>query len=170
MKRDQFGQVSFDINEVAEMLYTNPDMDFANLQVQDPNLYNASVARYFNELPTLKEYRPLTVDIEEFDRMNQSQWYMPKEYRELDIAEWVLAQCQSQEQLQRAGKELLMFQERNLTDLLRFLKYFVDTMRANGVVWGLGRGSSVSSFVLYLIGVHKIDSMYYDLDVEEFLR
>ena len=105
MKRDQFGQVSFDINEVAEMLYANPDVDFANLQVQDPNLYNASVARYFNELPALKEYRPLTVDIEEFDRINQSQWYMPEEYRELDIAEWALAQCQSQEQLQRAGKE-----------------------------------------------------------------
>lgn len=170
MKRDQFGQVSFDPNEVAEMLYANPDMDFTNLQVQNSNLYNASVARYFGELPALKEYQPLTVDIEDFDRMNQSHWYMPEKYRELDIAEWVLKQCKTQEQLQRAGKELLLFQERNLNDLLRFLKYFVDTMRANGVVWGLGRGSSVSSFVLYLIGVHKIDSIYYDLDVEEFLR
>ena len=55
-------------------------------------------------------------------------------------------------------------------DLLRYLKYFVDTMRENNVVWGLGRGSSVASYVLYLIGVHKIDSMYYDLDVGEFLR
>ena len=95
---------------------------------------------------------------------------MPDDYKNLDIAEWVLSQCHTQEQLQRAGKELLMFQERNLIDLLRFLKYFVDTMRINGVVWGLGRGSSVSSFVLYLIGVHKVDSLYYDLDVEEFLR
>jgi DNA polymerase III alpha subunit len=170
MKRDQFGQISFDIGEVAEMLHSNPDVDFTNLQVQNPNLYNASVARYFGELPALKEYRPLTVDIEEFDRINQSQWYMPEEYRKLDIAEWVLSQCQTQEELQRSGKELLMFQERNLTDLLRFLKYFVDTMRNNKVVWGLGRGSSVSSFVLYLIGIHKINSIYYDLDVEEFLR
>ena len=170
MKRDQFGQVSFDINEIAEMLYINPDMDFTNLQVQDPEIYNASVARYYGELPALKEYQPLPMSIEEFDRINQSHWYMPEQYQEFDIDKWVLDQCRTQEQLQRAGKELLMFQERNLTDLLRFLKYFVDTMRTNGVVWGLGRGSSVSSFVLYLIGVHKIDSMYYDLDVEEFLR
>lgn len=170
MKRDQFGQISFDANEIAEMLYVNPDVDFTNLQVQDPEIYNSSVARYYGELPALKEYQPLTIGIEEFDRMNQARWFMPEKYQTLDIAEWVLAQCQTQEQLQRAGKELLMFQERNLTDLLRFLKYFVDTMRANGVVWGLGRGSSVSSYVLYLIGVHKIDSMYYDLDVEEFLR
>jgi DNA polymerase III alpha subunit len=46
----------------------------------------------------------------------------------------------------------------------------VETMRVNNIVWGVGRGSSVASYVLYLIGVHKIDSMYYDLDIEEFLR
>jgi DNA polymerase III alpha subunit len=54
--------------------------------------------------------------------------------------------------------------------LLRYLKYFVDTMRANNVLWGLGRGSSVSSYVLYLLGVHKINSMFYDLDIREFLK
>jgi DNA polymerase III alpha subunit len=170
MKRDPFGQVSFDINEIAEMLYANPDVDFTKLQVEDAQRYNNSVSKYFDELPRLTEYQSLAVDIEEFDRMNQDRWYMPDDYKNLDIAEWVLSQCHTQEQLQRAGKELLMFQERNLIDLLRFLKYFVDTMRINGVVWGLGRGSSVSSFVLYLIGVHKVDSLYYDLDVEEFLR
>jgi DNA polymerase III alpha subunit len=68
------------------------------------------------------------------------------------------------------GEELLMYADRNLIELLKYLKYFVDTMRANKVVWGLGRGSSVASYVLYLIGVHKIDSMYYDLDIHEFLK
>jgi DNA polymerase III alpha subunit len=43
-------------------------------------------------------------------------------------------------------------------------------MRKENIVWGVGRGSSVASYVLYLIGVHKIDSLYYNLDVEEFLR
>jgi len=65
---------------------------------------------------------------------------------------------------------LLLYIDRELIDLLRYLKYFVDTMRANGVVWGLGRGSSVASYVLYLIGVHRINSMYYDLDIGEFLK
>jgi len=57
-----------------------------------------------------------------------------------------------------------------LFDLLRYLKYLVDTMNHNQVIWGVGRGSSVSSYVLYLLGVHRINSMYYDLDVGEFLR
>jgi DNA polymerase III alpha subunit len=68
------------------------------------------------------------------------------------------------------GLELLLFQERDLFLLLKQLKYIVDTWRKNNIVWGVGRGSSVASYVLYLIGVHKINSIYYDLNIEEFLK
>jgi DNA polymerase III alpha subunit len=95
---------------------------------------------------------------------------MPEEYKKLDIAQLILNLCKTDAELQRVGKELLLYQERNLFDLLRYLKYFVDTMRVNNILWGLGRGSSVASYVLYLLGVHRIDSMYYDLPIEEFLK
>jgi DNA polymerase III alpha subunit len=72
--------------------------------------------------------------------------------------------------MQRAGQELLLYQEREMFVLLKYLKYLVDTMRNNNIVWGVGRGSSVSSFVLFLIGVHKINSLYYGLDIDEFLK
>ena len=95
---------------------------------------------------------------------------MPQQYKDMDIAQFVLEQCQDDSELQRAGMELLLFQERDMFDLLKYLKYLVDTMRENNIVWGVGRGSSVSSFVLYLIGIHKINSLYYDLSIEEFLK
>jgi DNA polymerase-3 subunit alpha len=95
---------------------------------------------------------------------------MPDEYRSLDIAAWVLDQCSTDAELQRCGEELLLYQERDAFDLLRYMKYLVDTMRAQKVLWGVGRGSSVASFVLYKIGVHRINSMYYDLDPREFLK
>jgi DNA polymerase III alpha subunit len=63
-----------------------------------------------------------------------------------------------------------MYQERDLFDLLRYLKYLVDVMNDNQVIWGVGRGSSVASYVLYKLGVHRIDSLHYDLDPAEFLR
>jgi len=110
------------------------------------------------------------IAIPQFDRMRQSRWFMPDQYRDMDIAAHVLDLCTTQEQLQRVGQELLMFQERGLLDLLRYLKYLVDVMRDNRVIWGVGRGSSVASYVLYLMGVHRIDSLYYDLDPGEFLR
>lgn len=110
------------------------------------------------------------ISIPEFDLKNQKHWFMPDDYRQLDIAEHVLGLCETQEQLQRCGQELLLYQEKDLFDLLRFMKYLVDVMRENQVIWGVGRGSSVSSYVLYKLGVHRIDSMYYDLDPQEFLR
>jgi DNA polymerase III alpha subunit len=105
-----------------------------------------------------------------FDHLQQSRWHMPEEYKQLDIAELVISLCDTPEKLQRAGHELLLYQERGLFDLLRYLKYLVDVMRDNHVIWGVGRGSSVASYVLYLLGVHRIDSMYYDLNAQEFLR
>jgi DNA polymerase III alpha subunit len=82
----------------------------------------------------------------------------------------VLDQCKTEAELQRAGEELIKFQERDLFILLKYLKYLVDTMRNNNIVWGVGRGSSVASYVLYLIGIHRIHSLYYDLSIDEFLK
>jgi DNA polymerase III alpha subunit len=73
-------------------------------------------------------------------------------------------------QLARVDLELDEFKQRNLTDLLRFLVYFVDTVRTNNIVYGVGRGSSIASYVLYLLKVHRIDSFKYNLDIKEFLK
>jgi hypothetical protein len=88
----------------------------------------------------------------------------------LDIAKHILELCKTPADLQRVAQELLLFQAQNLFPLLCYLKYLVDTMRKNKVVWGVGRGSSVSSYILYLLGVHRINSLYYDLPIEEFLK
>ena len=108
--------------------------------------------------------------VPEFHVAQQQNWHMPEEYCQLDIAVHVLSLCDSEAELQRCGQELLLYQERDLFDLLRYLKYLVDVMRTNNVIWGVGRGSSVASYVLYKLGVHRIDSLHYNLDVHEFLR
>jgi len=95
---------------------------------------------------------------------------MPDEYKNLDIAKYVLDLCVTDVELQRVGTELLLYQERNMFNILKYLKYLVDTLKSNNIVFGVGRGSSVSSYVLYLLGVHKINSLYYDLDITEFLK
>jgi DNA polymerase III alpha subunit len=174
MKYNQYGQAYTTEAELCDLLYKNPELDLSNFMVEDPGQYNQSREVTYSDLPILKRYVAVEykddVPLEMFDQRQQSNWYMPDEYKTLDIAQWLLDQCKTDAELQRVGKELLLYQERDLFNLLRYLKYFVDTMRKNKVLWGLGRGSSVASYVLYLIGVHKIDSMYYDLEIEEFLR
>jgi DNA polymerase III alpha subunit len=130
-----------------------------------------SAAVILDDIPKFIEYDKLAQETQEqFDHRCRNTWFMPDKYKELDIAELVISRCTTPEQLQRCGEELLLYQERGLFNLLRYLVYVVDIMRDNHVIWGVGRGSSVSSYVLYLLGVHRIDSMHYDLDVSEFLR
>jgi DNA polymerase III alpha subunit len=170
MKYDQYGQTYTTSNELCDLLYKNPTLDISRFQVEDSLEYNRSVAELHAELDLLDSYHSINQTVEEFDRVLQGNWRMPKEYKDMDIAEYVLGLCKADHELQRVGQELLLYQERDLFDLLRYLKYLVDTLRKNNVVWGVGRGSSVASYVLFLIGVHKIDSLYYNLDIEEFLK
>lgn len=120
--------------------------------------------------PVWQHEQQRTQTPEEFHAQRQSQWHMPAQYSTLDIAAHVLTLCATEQELQRCGKELLLYQERGLFDLLRFMVYLVDVMTQNKIIWGVGRGSSVASYVLFKLKVHQIDSMYYNLDVEEFLR
>ena len=78
--------------------------------------------------------------------------------------------CQNDEEKMRVQMEYDLFEKKNFVRVLQFLIYFVDTLRANNIVWGVGRGSSVASFCLFLIGVHKINPLLYNLDITEFLR
>ena len=178
MNYDQYGQAWTTPEELFEMLYQNPELQLDRFLVKfggetssnEAKEYNVSVGTLWAEFPKLKYTREINVPVDEFHKLQQNNWHMPKEYQSLDIAEWLLSQCKSDPELQRVGQELLLFQERDLFDLLSYLKYMVDTFRKNNITWGLGRGSSVASYALYLIGVHKIDSLYYDLNIDEFLK
>jgi DNA polymerase III alpha subunit len=170
MKYDQYGQAHITTEDATDLLYQRPDLDLSNIQFDNPDQFNAAIKVLYSDIRELQQYQQFDFDLDQFDQRNQIHWRMPQEYFKLDIAQWVLNQCETDAELQRVAEELLLFQERNLFNLLRWLKYFVDTMRANKVVWGVGRGSSVASYVLYLIGVHKINSMYYDLEISEFLK
>lgn len=169
MRIDKFGQQIFNENDICNLVLQDPTRVIKDMLVESdmsfPDIFIAP-----ESLPKLSKYQAIDFSVEEFDKQKQSTWHMPAEYKNFDIAKFVLDQCTTDEELQRAGHELLLFQERDMFVLLRYLKYLVDTMRSNNIVWGVGRGSSVASFVLFLIDVHKINSLYYDLDIHEFLK
>lgn len=170
MKYDPFGQPYVSDNNLVDLVYCQPDLKLENFLVDNPEQFNQSVQQLHADFPVLKKYIPPNIDINEFDQRNQKFWFMPEEYKNLDIARWVLEKCNTEVELQRVGQELLLYQEKNLFPLLCYLKYLVDTLRQNNILWGVGRGSSVASYVLYLIGIHRINSIYYNLPIEEFLK
>jgi DNA polymerase III alpha subunit len=123
-----------------------------------------------NGYKQVQNYIPIDTDQKTFDGVCQSEWFMPDEYKELDIVRFINNRELTHEQRERVHEELEAFRERGMIPLLRYMCYLVDFMRENNIVWGVGRGSSVASYVLYIIGVHRIDSIQYGLDWREFLR
>ena len=171
MKSDHVGRIIFDEDDVVNMIMRGQSLTNLNGLLVQPAIDLESAALILEDIPKFIDYDKLAQEtLEEFDHRCRNTWHMPDQYKQLDIAEHMIAMCDTSEKLQRVGHELLLYQERGLFDLLRYLKYLVDVMRDNRVIWGVGRGSSTASYVLYLLGVHQIDSMYYDLDVSEFLR
>ncbi len=104
---------------------------------------------------------PKSVDI--------TKWFIPDDYYP-NLTEMLYGMCETDEQKDRVSQELELFIKHGMYDILHVMKYIVDTLRANKIVWGVGRGSSVASYVLYLIGVHKIDSVKYKLPIDEFFK
>jgi DNA polymerase III alpha subunit len=168
MITDKYGQQIFTEQDLCDLYMSDPDIKLSNVLVVEPIKFNSDLE--IDGIPKLIEYTLSDQSIEEFDDKSRNNWFLPEEYKNFDIAQYVLDQCKSDAELQRAGEELLLYQERDMFILLQYLKYLVDTMRQNNIVWGVGRGSSVSSFVLYLIGIHRINSLYYDLSIDEFLK
>lgn len=168
MRNDKHGTQILTEDDLCNLYLQDPDRHLKSLMLDKDIVFDDILS--LENIPKIIVYEPNNYTTTEFDDINQGTWFMPKEYMDLDIAEYVLSKCVSQEELQRAGQELLLFQERDMFILLKYLKYLVDTMRKNNIVWGVGRGSSVASFVLFLIGIHRINSLYFDLSIEEFLK
>jgi DNA polymerase III alpha subunit len=168
MRNDIYGRQVLTENDLCEAYLRNSDSRIKNAAVA--NLVHFSNILEIKNLPSLVQHQELTIPVDKFDDQMQSNWFIPDEYKNLDIAKYVLDLCQSDAELQRVGEELILFQERDLFPLLKYCKYLVDTMRQHNVVWGVGRGSSVSSYVLFLIGIHRINSLHYDLSIDEFLK
>lgn len=125
----------------------------------------------FVEFEKLCKNYNLSVPFRVEDDVDELTWNLPDKYKDICVRDYIFEKHNlSLEQRVRVDLELMEFQERDLNDLLRFLIYFVKILRDNNIVYGVGRGSSIASYVLYLLGVHRIDSLKYNLDIKEFLK
>ena len=168
-KINDHGDVIFSEEDVIELLYTDPDFDISKLYLNDIEKYSQSLKELGIDLPVINTL-PKRPKPEIFDKENCDNWQMPEKYYQINVLQWLLDKCQNDEEKMRVQMEYDLFEKKQFIRVLQFLIYFVDTLRANNMVWGVGRGSSVASFCLFLIGVHKINPMLYNLDITEFLR
>jgi len=171
---DQYGRVVYDVYDLYDMVMSG--LDTSKIKEvswnEDFEKYNKAVKKNYVDTNILEKLETIKLDVEEFDRINQVNWFIPEEYKNIDIWKYCLDKCPPDDTvaLSRVCEELSLYDKYNIIDVLNVCVYIIDTLRKNNIVWGVGRGSSVASYVLYLIGVHKIDSIKYELDINEFLR
>ena len=166
---DKFKRPMTDETVGIEMLYKNKS--FANtefMESEDIRLYNENCAEF-----DIEKVQILTD--QDFDRINT--YLIPKHYLDIDVEDYIrrlvpngVDGTDNAEASQRVDMELTEYKARNLYPVLRVLIYIIETMRRNNLVWGIGRGSSIASYVLFLLGIHKVNSIKYNLDINEFLK
>lgn len=170
MIQNKFGEMIWSESDVMNLLMQGHDINTLTGLQTDHTVDQSMWPDIIDPMPSWSLHQEHDCTVDEYHVRQQQSWHMPDSYKDLDIAQHVLSLCHSEAELQRCGEELLLYHERHLFDLLRYLTYLVAVMQKNNIIWGVGRGSSVSSHVLYLLGVHRINSLHYNLDVGEFLR
>lgn len=171
MINDLYGDLILESTDIAELIYTDrytePVLAKQSTAIEKFNEYDKEIDSTYQDIALFNP--PVFDSIKAYDKSKQSAWNMPDKYKQLDVESWLMHRAPSGTE-DRVRYELYRFKERDLIDVLRFLVYLVDMMRENKIVWGVGRGSSIASYCLYLIGIHKVDSIRYCLDFDEFLK
>jgi DNA polymerase III alpha subunit len=173
MKVNDYGQVILNSQDIFEGLYSGKITSLDSLNIDDQKTvdqFNQARSQNADPFPIVQKFEQALDNISQFDHKNQETWFMGEYYKEMDIAKWLVERCTTQEELDRVAEELVLFVQHDMIEVLKYLKYLVDTMRYHNIVWGVGRGSSVASYCLYLIGVHRINSIKYELNINEFLK
>lgn len=108
-------------------------------------------------------------DIKEID----FEWKLPEKYLKLDINEYILSLIKDNNNdriLARVENELMEIRKRKLENLFRCIIYIIDIFKQKEIVWGVGRGSSCASYILYLLGLHCVDPIKYNISMNEFFH
>lgn len=171
MKVNMYGQAILSSNNLKELLLQGKNISHLNVvRDEEIELFEQYQSELLTEVITFLDAPAEDLTFDEFHNNCANEWIFPVVYQQLDVKKWLIDKCKTQVQIDRVNNEYELYEERDLIMLLRLFIFLVDYMRKNKFVWGVGRGSSVSSYVLYLIGVHKVDSLKYGLEIKEYLK
>ena len=167
---DSNGEIILDDKAVFNLLYEGADLNNVKCtRSEDLEIYNNIVDEYDLDIPKL-QFTSSTKDKQTYIQTCLDNWFIPEKYKNTNPYNYIRKLAKTQKEIDRVEIEIQMFEERNMKNVLRFMIFFVDFMRENNIVWGVGRGSSVASYCLYLLGVHKVNSLAHNLNINEFLK
>lgn len=167
MNKSKFKDINYSIDQNGFLVLSNNDL--VEYIKEGWNLKHVNLTpEQKQQLDNFSE--ELNLVVEQEPKIYSTDWFIPEKYLAMDIEKYLLMQCLDKKEIKRIADELIVYRQKNLLILLQWAKYFVDTLTANNLILPVGRGSSVSSFCLYKLGIHRINSLEYELDFREFLK
>lgn len=124
-----------------------------------------------------------TIKTDEQDSVSlDMHWQLNPEYLNIDLDEYI-GSCfenmlvnsdytddEISIAINRIADELQEIRQRGMVEFIQTVIFILDELRRNSIVWGVGRGSSCASYVLFLLGLHVIDCVKMDISMDEFFH
>jgi DNA polymerase III alpha subunit len=171
VKVNMYGQAILSSDNLRELLLQGKNISHLNVIFDEEiELFQKHQSELLPEIITFLDAPEEKLTFDDFHQKCADDWIFPVVYQQIDVKSWLLDKCKTQQEIDRVNEEYILYEERDLIMLLRLFIFLVDYMRKNKFVWGVGRGSSVSSYILYLIGVHRVDSLKYGFDIKDYLK
>lgn len=171
VKVNMYGQAILSSDRLQELILQGKNISHLNVVFdEEVNLFMKYQSELLSDTITFLDAPEEVLSFDNFHQVCADDWIFPVIYQQIDVKAWLIDKCNTQQQIDRVYEEYALYEERDLVMLLRLFIFLVDYMRKNKFVWGVGRGSSVSSYILYLIGVHRVDSLFYGFDINDYLK
>lgn len=149
----------------------HPSMLRVKTESEEINLFNSEVIQ--NDMILVQSEEPINLSMV---------WLLPENYKNINLEQYIIdlfagkiqslkySEIQENEAIERISSELHEIEVRGMSEFTKTIIYVLDTFREKDIVWGVGRGSSCASYVLFLLGLHSVDSIIYDVPMEEFFH
>lgn len=171
VKVNAYGQAILSGDNLRELVLQGKHIDHLNVVFDDEiELFKQYQSQILDRALTFLDAPDEDLSFDDFHKKCADDWIFPAEYQNIDVKQWLLDKCNTQVEIDRVNEEYALYEDRDLITLLRLFIFLVDFMRENKIVWGVGRGSALSSFCLFLIGIHRVDSIKYNLHIADFLK
>lgn len=139
---------------------------------QPDNIISTKITDEINQFNLINEV-PIKTEKTNNNKLDFS-WNIPQKYLDLDLEEYIITQFENsslpktEEYMIRLDEEFKQVQKLNLINLFKTLIYIIDTLKDNNQLWGVGRGSSCASLILYLFKIHCVDPVKFNINMFEF--
>jgi DNA polymerase III alpha subunit len=171
MKINMYGQAILSSSNVRELILQGKNIGHLTVIKDDEvELFEKYQNSLLNNKVAFDDIPEEVLSFDDFHLKAADEWLFPKEYQQIDVHTWLINKCNTQVEVDRINEEYALYEERDLIMLLRLFIFLVDYMRKNKFIWGVGRGSSVSSYILYKIGIHRVDSLKFGFSIKDYLK